>query len=79
MRPPKIELASVEAFACLDLSKVGPNELDAYGGDIQVWFYSILLPEWFLGDLENGGEGLYFGNNENENVLFFYKKFLKSK
>jgi len=45
-RPPRIELGSVEAFACLDLSRVGPKELDAYGGDIQVWFYSILTPEW---------------------------------
>lgn len=46
-RPPRINLGSVEALACLDLSRIDPKRasLSAAGGDIQVWFYSILLPE----------------------------------
>jgi len=45
-KPPRLDLASIEAFACLDCSGLQEGEfLDAWAGDIEVWFYSLLLPE----------------------------------
>ena len=43
---PPVNLGSVEALACLDLSHFDQERLSlsVAGGDIQVWFYSILLP-----------------------------------